>query len=114
MERQWIAHVDQVFLSVDNLIAQSEVIQIPSFTAKGKTTWMKISKLVKQSPRIMLDQIEPVHKGNARKLTQQGLHALNLWFLPQCAITLKCWGQKPFKDLLYIAMNHLLLSFPMD
>ncbi|PYZ94937.1 hypothetical protein CR194_05300 [Salipaludibacillus keqinensis] len=75
-EVEWIAHVDQIFLAEENFPSQSEVIEIAPFTAKGKTVWMKISKLVKQSPRIMLDQIEPVHKGNASKLTQQGLHLI--------------------------------------
>lgn len=73
-EIEWVAHIEDVIINEEQLPPLKEVIELDTITSKMQKVWFKISKLIKLSPRLMLDQMIPVHETNVTKLAQQGVH----------------------------------------
>lgn len=71
----WIANVENVFLKEEDVPTQSTILTLGESSLKSRTVWIVMTKLLKVQPRIMLEQLKPVHK-KIEQLSQQGLHLL--------------------------------------
>ncbi|MFC4022321.1 McrB family protein [Oceanobacillus longus] len=74
-EVKWVADVDVVLLDESEVSLQPSVIEIDPSNTKGETVWLKISKLMKLTTSILLDQLVPVHH-KIDKVAHQGLHLI--------------------------------------
>lgn len=73
-EIEWVAHIEEVIIDEEQLPPLKEVIDLDTISSKMQKIWLKISKLINLKPRLMLDQMIPVHTTNVTKIAQQGVH----------------------------------------
>ncbi|MGQ4668580.1 McrB family protein [Metabacillus halosaccharovorans] len=71
----WIASVENVWLNEEDVPAQSTILPFGEPSLKGKTVWINITKLLTLQPKMMLEQLKPVHR-KMEQLSPQGLHLL--------------------------------------
>jgi hypothetical protein len=71
----WIASIENIWLNEDEVPIQATILPLGEPSLKGKTVWINITKLLTLQPKIMLEQLKPVHK-KVEQLSQQGLHLL--------------------------------------
>ncbi|MCL7748756.1 McrB family protein [Halalkalibacter alkaliphilus] len=74
-EVEWKAHVQRIWTNEEEAPSHLDVVEIGPTTAKGNKVWLEIEKLTKIQPRIMLDQMVPVHQ-KVDQLTKRGLHLI--------------------------------------
>ncbi|WP_338452536.1 AAA family ATPase [Niallia oryzisoli] len=72
-EIEWTAIIDRIFLNEEDVPVQAEIIDLQSVSSKGEKIWLKMTGLSKLSPRMMLDQLVPVH-GTLSNLPKQDVH----------------------------------------
>lgn len=73
-EIEWIAHVEEVRLTNEQVPPSIDEVELTKTVPKGERIWLKITHVTKLSPRLMLDQMIPVHEKSADKLSPQGVH----------------------------------------
>ncbi|MBM7609134.1 hypothetical protein JOD29_002400 [Lysinibacillus composti] len=73
-EIEWIATVEGVYLTEDEVPSNVELINLETASSKGDTVWIKIARLSKLSTRLMIDQLTPVHGPKTAELSQKELH----------------------------------------
>ncbi|WP_068672186.1 McrB family protein [Oceanobacillus sp. Castelsardo] len=73
-EMEWMTSVEQIYLHEDKVPTHSEIVDLSTASSKGEVIWLKLTQLTKLNPRLMLDQLKPVHETKTAKLPQRDLH----------------------------------------
>ena len=74
-EVEWIAQVERVWLNEEDLLPESNPLEMKPSTSKGTVVYLKINKLSKLEQKLMLDQFEPVHQ-KMEHVTKRGLQLI--------------------------------------
>lgn len=69
----WIASIEDIWLEEEEIPTQSTILSFGESSVKGKSIWLKMTKLQTLQPKIMLEQLNPVYK-KMEQLSQQELH----------------------------------------
>ncbi|WP_459500509.1 McrB family protein [Bacillus sp. C1] len=75
-EIEWIAQAEEVLVTDEQMPQSIAKMELTNVVPKGEKIWLKITNVSKLSPRLMLDQMIPVHGKSAEKLSPQGIHAV--------------------------------------